>query len=140
VSESRAGHLQPRGAQAKQLCFELRAMKKFPGRNLDRIADDHPIHGILQCFDSLRDIAHVGDFIQRINQNRDAGATALHNSVSRTISIARRIVLFVWALGSITVTSLWARRRKISMSSPSGSAPNSTKVTFSRYVVLNVRL
>ena len=52
---------------------------------------------------------------------------APHNSVSRTISIARRMVLFMWALGSITVTSLWARRRKILMSSPSGSGPGPTK-------------
>ena len=56
-------------------------------------------------------------------------ATAAHNSVNRTISMARKMVLFMWALGSITVTSLWARRRKILMSSPSGSGPGSTKTT-----------
>ena len=40
-------------------------MKELRRRNPDGIANDHPIDGISQYFDRLRDVVHVGNFIHR---------------------------------------------------------------------------
>ena len=60
--------------------------------------------------------------------------------VNSTICIALRMVSFMWARGSITVTDACAARRKILMISPSGSPLSATRTAWSGNVVLNVRL